>query len=628
MDNLIFDKIQKTSDIVNMTYAELDALGTEIRKFLIESVSKTGGHLASNLGVVELTMALMRQFDFDKDKIIWDVGHQSYVYKMLTGRLNEFSTLRQYGGMSGFPKRDESKYDFFNTGHSSTSISAALGMARARELNNDDYNVIAVIGDGSISAGMAFEAMNDAGHFKKKMIVVLNDNQMSISANVGGLAKYLARFRVEPSYIRASDRTKHVLRKIPKVGPWLTRIIHNGKERIKKWITPDFIYEDLGFEYIGPVNGHDLLEVERALQKAKMYSTPVLVHVLTTKGKGYEYAENQPDKFHGIAPFEIETGEVAKPKSSSYSDVFGKQMIKLAEQNDKLTAVVAAMCDGTGLTEFANRFPKRFFDVGIAEQHAATMAAGLATEGIIPVVAVYSTFMQRAYDQLLHDVGLQNLHVVFALDRAGIVGADGETHQGVYDYSFAMSVPNVSILAPADYYELREMLSYAVNEHDGPIVIRYPRGAGKENICEEIGLTHVPVSMKKAEIIQEGADITIVSTGTMLTTVIEASKMVQEKGLSCEIINLKWIKPIDVDTVAKSCEKTGKLLVVEENTVKGGVASALIPEIHNVCFDYVALPDKPIQHGSGASLFKEYGLDAEGIVRKVESVLAMGVTNE
>jgi 1-deoxy-D-xylulose-5-phosphate synthase len=608
------DKINSPMDLKKLSLKDLNILSHELREFIIDNVSKTGGHIASNLGVIELTLALHYIFFSPKDKIIWDVGHQSYVHKIITGRKGEFHTLRQLGGMSGFPKTSESSHDVFNTGHSSTSISAALGIARARDLMKDKYNVIAVIGDGALTGGMAFEALNDAGRSHNNLIIILNDNEMSIAENVGGLSKYLNRIRTEPIYSKAKEDVEYVLNKIPGIGKGVTKTILKAKDGIKHMLIPGMFFEELGFKYFGPIDGHDLEALIDVLQRARNINGPVLIHICTKKGKGYCFAEEKPDTFHGISSFNIDTGKTIKISNKNFSKVFGNKMCQLAENNKNLTAITAAMITGTGLEDFNKLFSKRLYDVGIAEQHAVTFGAGLAINGIIPVIAVYSSFLQRAYDQIIHDVAMQNLHVVIAIDRAGIVGEDGETHQGIYDISLMMHVPNMTILSPVNYLELENMLEYAVEEFNGPIAIRYPRG-------EEFGQIksgEAPIIYGKGEIEKSGQDLTIITYGRLVNYAIEAAKILKEKEVSAEIINLRFLKPLDKELILSSGLKTKNVIVLEEVTKEGGVSqkieSIFCEECENIKILIKALPDEFIPHGKVSELFQKYGLDVDSIV--------------
>ncbi|MCJ7690397.1 MAG: 1-deoxy-D-xylulose-5-phosphate synthase, partial [Clostridiaceae bacterium] len=557
----IIDDFKDANAVKDMSIEELKIFATEIRNFLIEKVSKTGGHLASNLGVVELTLSLYNVFDLDKDKIIWDVGHQSYVHKILTGRKDKFDTFRNFGGVSGFPKRDESKYDVFGAGHSSTSISAGVGMARARDLKGEDYDVISVIGDGALTGGMAFEALNDVGFKKTKMIIVLNDNQMAISKNVGGLSKYLNSIRIDPTYNRIKKEINQTLIKIPSLGKGMVNSIQKLKDGIKQAIVPGMLFEHMGIKYLGPIDGHNIKEVSRVLKLARVTDGPVIIHVITKKGKGYKYAEKEPHKFHGPGPFDPLTGELRGGSKESYSKAFGEQMVKLATDNKNIVAITAAMPEGTGLEAFSKQFSKRFFDVGIAEQHAVTMAAGMATQGIKPIFAVYSTFLQRAYDQIVHDVCLQNLPVIFAIDRAGIVGQDGETHQGVFDLSFLSHIPNMTIMAPKCINELKSMLTFAVKQ-EYPIAIRYPRGGDNSNVkmsCIE------NFERGKWETLFEGGKIAFIATGKMVQNAILVREKLNKLGVEATVINACFIKPIDKKIITELVDKKYSIVTIEDN---------------------------------------------------------------
>ena len=611
-------KVNDPTDLKKLSFAELGILAEEIRLFLLDSVSKTGGHIASNLGVVELTLALHRVLNAPMDKIIWDVGHQTYIHKMITGRKSLFGTLRKLNGIAGLPKTQESPYDAFNTGHSSTSVSAALGMARARDLKGEDYTIAAVIGDGALSGGMALEALNDAGMARTNLLIILNDNGMSIAPNVGGLSRYLSKIRVRPFYYKTRESMQAFLDSLPNSGKRLRSFLHKIKSAIKSMFVPAMFFEDLGFRYFGPIDGHNIREMVRVLEQAKTMKGPVLVHVTTIKGKGYKYAEEQPAMYHGIAPFEIETGQVKSSGSENYSSVFGEKLCELAREDERIVAITAAMTDGTGLTGFRELFKKRFFDVGIAEQHAVTLAAGLAMGGIKPVVAIYSTFLQRAYDQILHDVGLQNLHVVFAIDRAGVVGDDGETHQGIYDVSFLYTIPNMKILSPATPNELKSMLDYALKKHHGPIAVRYPKGSG----CEFPG-SEEPLVFGKGVLLKEGSDVTLIGAGSMVCIVLEAARLLEAEGISCEVINPRFLRPVDDDLIQKSVKKTKKLVVVED-VIKNGGFGSYVTEL--VCksrtgseYLILGLPDKGIEHGSRDLIYKKYGIDSEGIKTSVKS---------
>jgi len=611
-------KVNSPADLKKLSYEELGILAEEIRLFLLDSVSKTGGHIASNLGVVELTIALHRVLNAPVDKIIWDVGHQTYVHKILTGRKALFDTLRKLDGLSGFPKTQESSYDAFNTGHSSTSVSAALGMARARDLKGEKYTVAAVIGDGALTGGMALEALNDAGMARTNLLIILNDNGMSIAPNVGGLSRYLSRIRVRPFYYKTRESMQAFLDLFPKSGKRLRSFLHKVKSAIKSMFMPSMFFEDLGFRYFGPIDGHNIREMVRVLEQARTMKGPVLVHVTTIKGKGYKYAEKQPAMYHGIAPFEIETGQVLAEGSENYSSVFGEKLCELARDDERIVAITAAMTDGTGLTGFRELFKKRFFDVGIAEQHAVTLAAGLAMGGIKPVVAIYSTFLQRAYDQILHDVALQNLPVVFAIDRAGVVGDDGETHQGIYDVSYLYTIPNLKILSPASPNELKIMLEYALKEYHGPIAIRYPKGSG----CEFQG-SEKPLVFGRGVLLQEGRDVTLTGVGSMMCIVLEAARLLEMEGISCEVINLRFLRPIDEELILESVKKTKRIVVVEDVIKSGGFGSHVAELVFRSrtgadCM-VLSLPDKGIEHGKRELIYKRYGIDPEGIKTSVKS---------
>ena len=617
------DRYNDFNEIRNMKIDELEEFAEEIRQFLITQVSKTGGHLSSNLGVVELTMSLFNVFDFTKDKIIWDVGHQSYVHKILTGRKERFDTLRQYKGLSGFPKTEESKYDMFNTGHSSTSISAAAGMARARDIKNEKHDVVAVIGDGALTGGMAMEALNDIGYNKTKMIVVLNDNQMSISPNVGGISTYLNDLRMGNAYNRVKSDVNATLEKIPKVGKSMINSINKMKDSVKQLMVPGMLFENMGLKYYGPIDGHDIKEMSKVLKKAQQVEGPVIIHVITKKGKGYEYAEEFPDKFHGVGPFNCENGQQPSKVSKSYSEIFGETMLKLAEKNKKLVAITAAMPEGTGLERFSKEFPKRFFDVGIAEQHAVTMAAGMASQGLRPVFAVYSTFLQRAYDQVIHDVALQKLPVVIAIDRAGIVGQDGETHQGVFDLSYLTHIPDMTIMSPKCTEELRYMLQFAVTQNY-PIAIRYPRGGDLSNI----NLSPMTFFRKgKWEVLgNKSGKLAIIAVGNMVQNVILAKELLREKNIDCTIVNSCFVKPIDTELIKQLVESGYDLVTVEDNMISGGLGNEVLDYLNregllknNILT--LGFKDKFIQHGDVNILYNLNKLDPEGICSSIEDFL-------
>lgn len=622
---MVLDKIQKENDIKQLTEGELEKLRDEIREFLINSISVTGGHLASNLGVVELTMALHLSFDLPKDKIIWDVGHQSYTHKILTGRREGFGSLRQYGGMSGFPKASESDCDCFNTGHSSTSISAGLGMAQARELSGEDYHVVSVIGDGALTGGMAFEALNNASDIKSNFIIVLNDNKMSISENVGGLSRYLGRFRTADAYRDLKTNVMEMLNHIPNVGPKMVKRIRNTKSSIKQLFIPGMFFEEMGIIYLGPVNGNDIAGMRKVFAEAKRVEGPVLVHVLTQKGAGYAPAEKHPSRFHGAEPFDIPTGlPKKKQEKANYTDVFASVMRKLGAQDDKVVAITAAMADGTGLMRFKKEYPKRFFDVGIAEEHAVTFAAGLAKAGMKPVFAVYSSFLQRAYDQILHDVCIQNLPVIFAVDRAGLVGSDGETHQGIFDISYLSSVPNMTIMAPKNRLELRDMMQFAVEYH-APIAIRYPRGTAFDGLKE----CRQPVKLGKSETIHEGKEIAVLALGSMVQTAEQVREQLLEQGCDITLVNARFAMPFDKERI-KELAQTHKLLVTMEENVKSGgfgehVAAYLKQEDIATRMLMISIPDAYVEHGNVEKIKQELRIDASSVTERIlETIVAEG----
>ena len=613
---MILDKINSTNDIKKISPSEYNALAEEIRQFLVEKISINGGHLGSNLGTVELTMALHLAANLPKDKIVWDVGHQSYTHKILTGRKNDFDTLRKHGGLSGFPKRRESDCDAFDTGHSSTSISAGLGLAKARDLAGDDYGVYAVIGDGAMTGGMAYEAMNNAAGLKTNYIIVLNDNNMSIAENVGGFSKYLQSIRTADAYRNLKLGLEDALNKLPK-GEALVDKLKKYKSSFKQLVVPGMFFEDMGITYLGPVDGHDIKEMTRVFKEARKIPKCVLVHVLTQKGKGYAPAERHPARFHGAEPFDIETGlpSVNRVKAN-YTDVFATVVIKLAERNPDVVAITAAMPDGTGLKRFARKFPDRFFDVGIAEEHAVTFAAGLAAGGFHPIVAIYSSFLQRAYDQIIHDVCIQDLPVIFAIDRAGIVGSDGETHQGVFDLSYLSSVPNMTILAPKNKWELSDMFKYAV-KHQHPIAIRYPRGLAYDGLAEY----RKPIIHGQSEIIFEESDIALVAVGSMVSTAVKVREMLLEKGKHVSVINARFVKPIDEEMILYLSKQHGLIVTMEENVANGGFGEQVRKYIteSDITSDLItcAIPDAFVEHGSVGILAKECKIDAESIVERI-----------
>lgn len=614
----MLEQIKKENDIKKLKEEDLEGLAQEIREFLIEKTSKTGGHLASNLGVVELTIAMHRVFDLPKDKIIWDVGHQSYTHKILTGRQEQFDSLRTYGGMSGFPKRKESICDAFDTGHSSTSVSAGLGYVRARDLRGEKYSVVSVLGDGSLTGGMAYEALNNAAQLNTNFIIVLNDNHMSISENVGGMSQYLARLRTADFYTGMKKGVTSTLEQIPVVGNEIIERIRRTKNSIKQLVVPGMLFEDMGITYLGPVPGHNIRGLCRSLNEARKIEGPVLLHVLTKKGKGYEPAEKAPDKFHGIAPFDIETGEVINSKKKdTYTDVFGKVLCDEAKRNEKITAITAAMADGTGLSRFRKLYPERFFDVGIAEEHAVTFAAGLAAGGMKPVFAVYSSFLQRAYDQIIHDVCLQNLPVVFAVDRAGLVGSDGETHQGIFDLSYLTGIPNMTVMSPKHRWELADMVRFAL-DFDGPVAVRYPRGEAYDG-CQEY---REPIVFGKSEIIYEESEIAIFSVGHMFEESLKVYGALKEKEYAVSLVNARFIKPLDEDMIERLARKHKLIAVVEENVKSGACAervTACVSEKNlNVKVLALTLPDEYIEHGNVNVLRRETGLDAQTMTEKIE----------
>ncbi|GAA0825543.1 1-deoxy-D-xylulose-5-phosphate synthase [Clostridium tertium] len=611
----ILDKITSPGEVKELSNVELEVLAGEIREFLIDSVSKTGGHLASNLGVVELTISLFKSFNLEKDKIVWDVGHQSYVHKILTGRKDQFNNLRKYNGLSGFPKRCESKYDAFDTGHSSTSISAALGMARARDIKNEDNQVVAVIGDGALTGGMALEALNDVGFKKTKMIVILNDNQMSISPNVGGLSTHLNNLRMEPRYNKLKSNINETLSN-SNAGKKLASCISRFKDSIKQFVVPSMLFEDMGLKYIGPINGHDIETMTEVLEKAKQIDEPVIIHVVTSKGKGYELAEKNPNKFHGVSPFDLESGEAYIPSERSYSKVFGDAMLDLAKEDERIVAITAAMPDGTGLKGFAKEFPNRFFDVGIAEAHATTLAAGLASANLKPVFAVYSTFLQRAFDQLIHDVCIQNMPVIFAIDRAGLVGEDGETHQGMFDLSYLSQVPNMTVLAPKHLNEIKVMLKWAFTQN-GPVAIRYPRGT---DCCNEMNpLTEI--SYGKWERIVTGEKIAIIAVGKMLQHALLAKEILKSNGINPTIINATFVKPLDNNMLENLVKEGYDIVTIEDNIINGGFGSYVLMKLYELGFrnkfKALGFKDKFVPQGNVDLLYKENKLDPEGIAEAI-----------
>lgn len=614
---MALEKIQKANDIKELTEEELKELSDEIRRFLIEKISVTGGHLASNLGVVELTMALHKVLHFPEDKLIWDVGHQSYTHKLLTGRKEGFDDLRKYGGMSGFPKRKESKCDAFDTGHSSTSISAGLGYVAARELQQEHYNVVSVIGDGSMTGGMAYEALNNASRLKSNFIIVLNDNTMSISKNVGGISNYLNGLRTTQVYSDLKRGVEDTIKRIPGRGERIVHQVKKTKSGIKQLFVPGMFFEDMGITYLGPVDGHDLKTLTKTLNEAKRVNHAVLVHVVTKKGKGYLPAETNPSKFHGTGPFDVTTGEtIGGSGKDSYTDIFSKVLADIGKKDEKVVAITAAMADGTGLSRFAKLFPERFFDVGIAEEHAMTFAAGLAAGGMKPVFAVYSSFLQRAFDQTIHDVCLQNLPVVIAVDRAGLVGSDGETHQGVFDLSFLSTIPNLSILSPKNRWEMADMVRFAVS-FQYPVALRYPRGEAYEGLKE----FRAPIEYGKSELLYEESKIAVMFVGHMSFLAEQVREDLKAAGYQCSLINARFVKPLDTEMIRKISENHRLLVTIEENVLTGGfgeqVEDFVMREGIPLKVRTIGISDDYVEHGNVDVLRKEVGLDRESIVKKV-----------
>ena len=620
----ILDRINKPSDLKGLSREELRQLADEVRQEIISQVAKSGGHLASNLGVVELTTALYSIYDLPKDIVIWDVGHQCYAHKILTGRREKFGTLRQFEGISGFPRRDESPYDRFGTGHASTSISAALGFAKARDLRGSKERIIAVIGDGALSGGMAMEALNNAGQLRTDLTVILNDNEMSISPNVGAIATHLSKLRMQPLYRRVEKQAKTVIENLPMGGKTLSRTAEGILHGVTHLMAAQtgIMFEEMGFTYLGPIDGHDMDLLVEVFGSVKKLEGPVFVHVLTTKGKGYEHAENDSTSFHGVPSFEIKNGKVGKvPGGITFTEAFADDMVRLGEADQRVVAITAAMPDGTGLQKFAERFPDRFFDVGIAEQHAVTFAAGLAAAGLRPVVAVYSTFLQRAYDQIVHDVCLQNLPVIFAIDRAGLVGDDGATHHGTFDLSYLRHIPNMTVAAPSDAFELREMLSLAL-EHDGPFAIRYPRGPSPM-----IPREAAEMSLGKAEVLADGEEVCILAIGSAVNLSLQALEILRETGISAALVNARFVKPLDEELITDFANRCPRLVLVEENAVQGGFGSAVIEllakaGISNIQVRQVGLPDEFVAHGSRPVLRELHGFDPDHIARVAADLAA------
>lgn len=615
---MVLDQIQKENDIKKLSDEELEELRVELREFLIQNIAKTGGHLASNLGVVELTMALHLTFTLPQDKIIWDVGHQSYTHKILTGRKEAFATLRQFGGISGFPKGSESASDSFDTGHSSTSISAGLGLAKAREITGEDYSVVSVIGDGALTGGMAFEGLNNASDMKTNFIIVLNDNNMSISENVGGMNRYLSNFRTADAYMDLKLNVMNSLNRIPVYGERMVKRIRNAKSGIKQLFVPGMYFEEMGIIYLGPVDGSDIKAMCKAFSEAKRVRGPVLVHVITKKGDGYLPAEQHPARFHGTEPFDIKTGEpLTRRTKPNYTDVFSAVMKKLGEREPQLVAITAAMADGTGLTRFARLYPNRFFDVGIAEGHGVTFAAGLAKAGLVPVVAVYSSFLQRAYDQILHDVCQQKLHVVFAVDRAGLVGSDGATHQGIFDLSYLSSIPGLTVMAPKNRWELSDMLRFAIR-FDGPIAVRYPRGEAYDGLRE----FRAPIETGRSEMLYEESQIALFALGSMVSIAEKVRDVLKEQGYSVTLVNARFAAPLDEACIRRLADTHELIVTMEENVASGGlgehVAAFVCREQLSVQLLAVSVPDQFVEHGSVGKLYEMLGLDAASVAERIK----------
>lgn len=614
----MLEKIQKPNDIKKIPADQLPALAEEIREFIIESLSKTGGHLASNLGVVELTIAMHRVFDLPKDKLIWDVGHQSYTHKILTGRKDGFETLRREGGISGFPKRSESDCDVFDTGHSSTSISAGVGYVRARELKKENYSVVSIIGDGALTGGMAYEALNNAASLKSNFIIVLNDNEMSITENVGGMSSYLSGLRTASAYTDFKMDVTKALNRIPGIGPGMVDAMRKTKSSIKQIIIPGMLFEDMGLTYLGPVDGHNIPQLIKTFQEAKRFEGPILVHVLTQKGRGYEPAMRHPARFHGAGPFDVKTGLPVGKSNPTYTDVFSTVMRKMGDRRKDVAAVTAAMMTGVGLKRFSNMFPDRCFDVGIAEEHAVTFAAALSLGGITPVVAIYSSFLQRAYDQIMHDVCMQNLQVVFAIDRAGLVGYDGETHHGIFDLSYLGSMPNMTILAPKNLWELSDMIKFAV-DYDGPIAVRYPRGEAYTGLKE----FRAPICLGKSEVIHEGSRVALLAVGSMVKMAEEVQKQLKERmDMDAALVNARFVKPIDEELLRSFADTYELVVTLEENVKDGGFGERVLAfaEEEDLPFgvEIIALPDRFIPHGSVLYQMKQVGFTPEDICGRIE----------
>ena len=613
---MILEKIKEANDVKQLSLSECEQLAQEIRDFLIRSLSETGGHLASNLGVVELTIALHRFLHFPEDKLVWDVGHQAYTHKILTGRKEQFATLRKTGGLSGFPKRKESDCDAFDTGHSSTSISAGLGLVQARDLKGENYQVVSVIGDGALTGGMAYEALNNAAELKKNFIIILNDNEMSITRNVGGMSSYLDQIRMATPYTELKMGVTNALKKIPKVGDGMVDALHKTKSSIKQLVIPGMLFENMGLTYLGPVDGHDMRQLGKVLQEAKRKQGPVLIHVLTEKGRGYEPAMRHPARFHGAAPYEIETGLPKSNGNPSYTDIFSTVMRKFGDREPDVVAVSAAMVPGTGLKRFGNMFPDRLFDVGIAEEHAVTFAAGLALGGLRPVVAIYSSFLQRAIDQILHDVCMQNLSVVFAVDRAGLVGSDGETHHGCFDLSYLSMMPNMTVMAPKNKWELSDMMKFAIRQN-GPVAIRYPRGEAYTGLEEY----RAPIEMGKAEVLEKGKEIAILAVGNMVRTAVQVTENLRKKGYEPTLVNMRFVKPLDTELLDIIKEDHSLIVTMEENVKSGGFGEQVMTyygsRMHGPAVRIVAIEDRFVPHGSVEDLLRQQQMDSDSVTERV-----------
>lgn len=613
---MILEKIKEANDVKQLSLSECEQLAQEIRDFLIRSLSETGGHLASNLGVVELTIALHRFLHFPEDKLVWDVGHQAYTHKILTGRKEQFATLRKTGGLSGFPKRKESDCDAFDTGHSSTSISAGLGLVQARDLKGENYQVVSVIGDGALTGGMAYEALNNAAELKKNFIIILNDNEMSITRNVGGMSSYLDHIRMAAPYTELKMGVTNALKKIPKVGDGMVDALHKTKSSIKQLVIPGMLFENMGLTYLGPVDGHDMRQLGKVLQEAKRKKGPVLIHVLTEKGRGYEPAMRHPARFHGAAPYEIETGLPKSNGNPSYTDIFSTVMRKFGDREPDVVAVSAAMVPGTGLKRFGNMFPERLFDVGIAEEHAVTFAAGLALGGLRPVVAIYSSFLQRAVDQILHDVCMQNLPVVFAVDRAGLVGSDGETHHGCFDLSYLSMMPNMTVMAPKNKWELSDMLKFAIRQKS-PVAIRYPRGEAYTGLEDY----RAPIEMGKAEILEKGKEIAILAVGNMVRTAVQVTENLRNCGYEPTLVNMRFVKPLDMDLLEILREDHSLIVTMEENVKAGGFGEQVMTyygsRLHSPAVRIVAIEDKFVPHGSVEDLMHQQQMDSASVTERI-----------